>query len=183
MQLCGQWDWAKSRRSLDAALTVDPGLAFARNNAAWFHLYRCEFDAAETHVREALSNQPASLPIQLLHARILSHAGKHDDEIKAISNILAMDPGFVFARGFLTMAYLLADRPDRALNQIASEPAEESEDAVYRLPLLVSAWSKLGERGKAERTYQQLRALSRRHYVSSWYLAWGLPTVAAKMRP
>ncbi|MBV8154270.1 MAG: winged helix-turn-helix domain-containing protein [Candidatus Eremiobacteraeota bacterium] len=173
LQLCAQWDWGMSRRNLDAALSVDPSLAFARNNAAWFHLYRSEFHEASSEVREALANHPASLPLQLLDARILSHAGKHDDAIAAIGNILAMDPKFVFARRFLTMAYLLAGKPDCALSEIVSEPSDDSEDAVYRLPLLVCAWSMLGERESAERTYRELLALSRLRYVSSWNLAMG----------
>jgi DNA-binding winged helix-turn-helix (wHTH) protein/Flp pilus assembly protein TadD len=171
IQLCAEWNWATSRRSLESALMAEPNSAFARNNAAWYHLYRGEFDRAALEAREALQTQPASLPLQLLNARVLTHAGNYDQAITAIGELLAMDPGFSFARRFLTTALLLAGHPDRALQEIASESPDDDEDAVYRLPLLTRAWSKLGESENALQAYERLRALSRTRYVSAWNLA------------
>jgi len=113
----------------------------------------------------------ASLPLQLLNARVLSHAGKHDQAIAAIGDLLAIDPGFSFARRFLTLAFLLAGRPDRAIDEMLAEPPDDDEDAVYRLPLLTRAWSQLGEHEKAREAFERLRALSRTQYVSGWNLA------------
>jgi len=173
LQLCAEWNWATSRRSLETALMTDPGSAFARNNAAWFHLYRGEFDQAALEVREALKAQPASLPLQLLGARVLLHSGKHERAVAAIADLLVMDPAFSFARRFLTTALLLAGRPDRALEEISSETPDDDEDAVYRLPLLTCAWSHLGDREKSRETFDRLRAMSRTRYVSAWNLAMG----------
>lgn len=173
IQLTGEWDWSKSWESLQTALTLDSGLAFGRNNAAWYHLYRGEFDKAALHAREALMIEPASLPLQLLEARVALHSGKFAEGISSISNILTVNPDFAIARRFLTLAYILGGYPDRAVEEILAHRADSSEDAVYRLPMLVCAYARLGEAEKAAQTYARLQALGRQLYVSSWTFAVG----------
>lgn len=173
VQLCGERDWTQARASLDAALTLDARLPFARNNAAWYYLYCSQFDDALRESREALLSEPSSLPLQLLHARVLFHSGDYSGAVSAISRILNTAPDFVFARQFLASAYLLNDQPERAIEEMSVSRADPPEDAVYRLPLQVCAFARIGNKAQAAKTYAKLRALSRKHYVSSWSLALG----------
>jgi DNA-binding winged helix-turn-helix (wHTH) protein/Tfp pilus assembly protein PilF len=171
IQLCFEWNWSRARDTLDAALAYNSRLAFVRNNSAWFHLYRGEFDTAAREAREALLCEPASLPLQLLLARVALHSGQYSEALAAISNILDGDPTFVIARRFLALAHILDGRPDRAVEQISSSRGNPFEDAVYRLPMLACAYAKMAQRREAELAYGALRALAHRSYVGSWNLA------------
>ncbi|HEY6485559.1 MAG TPA: winged helix-turn-helix domain-containing protein [Candidatus Cybelea sp.] len=173
IQLFSDWDWPKSWASLDAALTFDPRLAYACNNAAWYYLYRREFDRAALQAREALMIEPASLPLQLLGARVALHSGKVDEAAASISKILTIDPDFFIARRFLALAHIVGGDPDRAIEEISMHGADSSEDAVYRLPMLVCAYAIQGEKEKAAQTYGKLQELGQRRYVSSWNFALG----------
>ncbi|HEY1884046.1 MAG TPA: tetratricopeptide repeat protein [Candidatus Cybelea sp.] len=154
-------------------MTFDPRLAYACNNAAWYYLYRGEFDKAALQAREALMIEPASLLLQLLEARVALHSGKVAEAISSISKILTIDPDFFIARRFLALAYIIGGDPDRAVEEISTHGADSSEDAVYRLPMLVCAYARLGEKEKAAQTYAKLQALGQRRYISSWNLALG----------
>lgn len=173
IQLCGEWNWSKSWESLDAALTSDARLAFACNNAAWYHMYRGEFDKAALQAREALMIEPASLPLQLLEARVALHSGKVAEAISSLSKLLAIDADFIIARRFLALAYIMGGRPDLAVEEISAHGGDSSEDAVYRLPMLVCAYSRMGEPERAGQTYLKLRELGCRRYVGSWNFALG----------
>jgi DNA-binding winged helix-turn-helix (wHTH) protein/tetratricopeptide (TPR) repeat protein len=171
LQLFGDWDWTRAKRSIVAAITLNPQSTFARNNAAWYYICRGELEKALVEARQALIVEPASLPLQLLQARVLVHTGSYRSAIAGMSNILATDPNYYLARRYRAQAFVLDDQPEAALEDLFAVDADPVEDASFRLPLLGRTYAMLGDMRRATEVYDRLRGRLSSEYVAWWNLA------------
>ncbi|HZY96875.1 MAG TPA: winged helix-turn-helix domain-containing protein [Candidatus Cybelea sp.] len=171
LQLFSDWDWIRSKESLDDALTLHEKLALARNNATWYYVFQGDLQRAVTESRQALAAEPSSLLLQLLMARVLLHCGDYGGAIEGMNAILAMAPDYYLARRYRGKALLLIGRPDLALDDLLAGDVDASENAMHRLPFLVRAWADAGDLKRAAIAYEELQVLARREYVSSYFLA------------
>jgi DNA-binding winged helix-turn-helix (wHTH) protein len=170
IQMFCDWDWSKARKSLVAAIKLNPQSTFARNNAAWYHICRRDLNRAIVEARQALVVEPASLPLQLLLARVLVHSGEYAVAIADMTNMLAIDPSYSLARRYRAQAYLLDGRAQEAIDDLMALSEEPSEDLSFRLPMLARAYASLKDERSVE-IYHQLRARARNEYVPYWNLA------------
>lgn len=170
IQLFGDWDWNRARRSVVTALTLNPQSALARNTAAWYYICRGELTKALVEAHQALLVEPASLPLQLLVARVLVHSGEYGKAIREMSNILSADPRYYLARRYRAQAYVLANEPERAIEDLHVDDEDPAEDVSFRLPLLARAYAQLGE-PRAVEIYGQLRARAKIEFVPHCNLA------------
>jgi tetratricopeptide (TPR) repeat protein len=170
IQMFCDWDWNKSKRSLQTALALNPQSTFARNNAAWYYICSGEVERAMVEARQALLVEPASLPLQLLEARVRMHMGDYDGAIADMSNVLAADPDYYLARRYRAKACVLAGRPNEAIADLVGLAADASEDMSFRLPSLGCAYAQLGD-PRATEIYDDMRARSATEYVSDRNIA------------
>jgi DNA-binding winged helix-turn-helix (wHTH) protein/Tfp pilus assembly protein PilF len=177
LQLFNDWDWSRSKESLEAALSINGELALARNNAAWYFVYQGELQRALGEARRALAAEPASLLLQLLMARVLLHAEDYAGALAGINAILASDPTYCLARRYRAEALILIGQPELAVADLLAPDVDASENAMHRLPLLARAWADSGDLEKATSVYAQLHALARLEYVSSYYLAFAAASI------
>jgi DNA-binding winged helix-turn-helix (wHTH) protein len=164
------WDWSKARKTLIAAIKLNPQSTFARNNAAWYHICRRDLTRALVEVRQALVVEPASLPLQLLLARVLVHSGSYVVAIADMTNMLTIDPSYALARRYRAQAYLLAEHAQEAIDDLLALPEDAAEDLSFRLPMLARAYANLKDQ-RAVEIYHQLRTRARNEYVPYWNLA------------
>lgn len=165
------WDWKRAQDEIDLAIRLNPGSTFVRNNAAWLYVCAGRYEDALVQAQSALTMEPASLPLQLLVARVLVHSREYPKAIALMSNLLDTDPAFYIARRYRAQAHLLGGDPEKALRDLELLPQERSEDPSFRLPMLGRACADLGDRERARRIYNTLRSIARTEYVVSWNLA------------
>jgi DNA-binding winged helix-turn-helix (wHTH) protein/tetratricopeptide (TPR) repeat protein len=165
------WDWKRAQDEIALAIRLNPGSTFVRNNAAWLYVCAGRYQDALVEAHSALTMEPASLPMQLLVARVLVHSREYPKAIALMSNLLETDPAFYIARRYRAQAYLLGGDPEKALRDLELLPQERSEDPSFRLPMLGRACADLGDRERARRTFNALRSIARTEYVVSWNLA------------
>jgi DNA-binding winged helix-turn-helix (wHTH) protein/Tfp pilus assembly protein PilF len=170
IQLFCDWNWSESRRSITTAMTLNPNSSFARNNATWYYICRGDFGEALDEARQALILEPASLPLQLLQARALVHAGEYAAAIVDMTNILLADPDYYLARRYRAQAFLLNGEPARAVEDLTAARAPSSEDLSFRLPLLARAYAALGD-PRAAQLYEQMKLRCSTEYIPFWNLA------------
>jgi DNA-binding winged helix-turn-helix (wHTH) protein len=165
------WDWKGAQEEVDLALRLNPGSTFVRNNAAWLFICTGRYSDALAQAQFALTMEPASLPLQLLLARVLLHSRKYPDAIAIMSNLLETDQTFYIARRYRAQAYLLNGEPEKALRDLQLLPRERSEDASFRLPMLGRAYADMGNRERAGKILNALQQIARTDYVVGWNLA------------
>ena len=165
------WDWRRAQTEIDLAIRLNPGSTFVRNNAAWLYVCAGRYQDALVQAQSALTMEPASLPLQLLVARVLVHLREYSKAIALMSNLLETDPAFYIARRYRAQAYLLGGDPEKALNDLELLPQERSEDPSFRLPMLGRACAELGDRERARGIFNTLLSIARTEYVVSWNLA------------
>jgi DNA-binding winged helix-turn-helix (wHTH) protein/lipoprotein NlpI len=170
--LCfSDWDWNGAQEEIDLAIRINPGSTFVRNNAAWLYVCTGRYTHALQQAQYALVMEPSSLPLQLVLARVLVHAGDYSNAVALMSSLLDTDPAFYIARRYRAQAYLLNSQPEKAVSDLELLPQEHSEDPSFRLPMLGRAYADLGERDRADKILSTLRSMAATDYVVRWNLA------------
>jgi DNA-binding winged helix-turn-helix (wHTH) protein/Flp pilus assembly protein TadD len=169
--LLRDWDWTRAEEEIITAISLNPQSTFARNNAAWFYVSSGEFGKALGEAQQALIVEPASLPLQLLLARVLVHSRDYERGIAIITDILESNPEFHIARRYRALALILDGRPAEAVRDLEMLPRDESDGPGFTLPLLGRAYADLGETKRAREIYNTLRTIARGQYVAWWNLA------------
>lgn len=169
LSLFSEWNWPRAGRSAQTSLALNPQSVIARSSAAWYHVCRGDAARALHEVAQALLVEPASLWLQLLHARILLHSGEYPKALLATNNVLLADPEYHAARRFRPQALILNGRYGDAIEDLLL--SSDRDDWGYRLSLLARAHAALGSQLRVTRIYEDLREHQKRAYVSSWDLA------------
>jgi len=180
----GEWDWQGAERELLAARR---GLASSaiRTNAAWFYVCQGVHDRAIYEAQRAIALEPASPSLHLLMARTFVHAGRFDDGIAYLTNLLDVDETFYIVRRYRAQAYLLQGEPQRALSDLLLLPQERTEEPSFRLPMLSRAYAALGDVPRARQVQGGLLDLGKTDYVPLWNVAitqYGLGDVDAALK-
>ena len=89
------WDWKRAQDEIDLAIRLNPGSTFVRNNAAWLYVCAGRYEDALVQAQSALTMEPASLPLQLLVARVLVHSREYPKAIALMSNLLEHGSGIL----------------------------------------------------------------------------------------
>jgi serine/threonine-protein kinase len=92
------WSWAEAEAGFTRALALNPGHAPSRQWHAMFLASRSRFDDALQEMRRALELDPLSLIIQSGIGRVLHFAGRLDEAVVQLDNVLQTNPGFGQAR-------------------------------------------------------------------------------------
>lgn len=168
LSLFSEWNWPRAGRSAQTSLALNPQSVIARSSAAWYYVCRGDAGRALHEVAQALLVEPASLWLQLLHARILLHCAQYARAVSTTNNVLLADPEYHAARRFRPQALILDGRYGDAIEDLL---LTDRDDWGYRLSLLARAHAGLGARPLVTKIYDELREHQKRVYVSSWDLA------------
>jgi eukaryotic-like serine/threonine-protein kinase len=111
------WDWAKSEREYQRALTLDP------TNALIVYAYgeslgtRGRMDEAIAQIRRAAALDPLSGRIATSVGFMLTNARRYDEAIEALKKAIALEPDQTLARLDLARAYRLSGSNDLAIKE------------------------------------------------------------------
>ncbi len=152
---CYDWDWSEAEREFLRAIERSPNYATAHHWYAVFLGWMGRFDEALAASERAQELDPLSLIIRSEVGQSLSLAGKHNESIKQLHEVLQMDPDFLPA-----LCYLANTNLRRSMHQ--ENPALlERVAAIRRRDASSVAWlafihASAGNTGEAQTLLQEL---------------------------
>jgi eukaryotic-like serine/threonine-protein kinase len=108
------WDWPAADAELDQALRMDPDSALAHAVKSLLLITRGQFDEAMTASRRARELDPLSPFINLGVAWVHHFAGRHEDTIRELLELLTLKPGLEEAGNILITTYEALGRYEEA---------------------------------------------------------------------
>ncbi|HET6861623.1 MAG TPA: protein kinase, partial [Pyrinomonadaceae bacterium] len=180
VRLSYDWDWVGAENDFQQALKLNSKYPTAHQWYASYLMQMGKFNRAKGEIEQAYNLDPLS-PIISSNAGLYSYyEHNYDDAITKYKLTLQSDPDFWVARHYLALAYVQKGMYDEAISGLRdlikaprSGPisdqviANETEASAS----LGFAYAMAGKRAEALSILDQLRALSRRRYVSAIYLA------------
>jgi serine/threonine protein kinase/Tfp pilus assembly protein PilF len=172
-KLLYDWDWSGARREFERALELNPNYAIAHDWYAQYYFAMGRLDDGAREIKRALELDPLSLIINVELGRVLLYQGQYDRAIEQERKTLEMDPNFGPAHVFLGRAYLQKARYADAITEAQKAPSGLGEvGGPFRpSPVLIRAYLKSGNTGKAQKVVQGLKDLSKTRYFSAFDMA------------
>lgn len=162
------WDWAEADREFRRAIELNHHNATAHQWYGEFLAYMGRFDEAIAESKRAQELDPLSLIISTDLALVYQLARRDDEAIAQYRRTLEMDSGFAEAHALLGMTYA-----SRGFHQEAESEFHEIKD-LENNPLYLSflgyALGVAGKKEEAEIVLKQLQNLSKRTYVSPYWM-------------
>ena len=180
VRLSYDWDWVGAENDFQQALKLNSKYPTAHQWYASYLMQMGKFNRAKDEIEQAYNLDPLS-PIISSNAGLYSYyEHNYDDAISKYKLTLQTDPEFWVARHYLALAYVQKGMYDEAISGLrdlikapASGPIPDQviADETEASASLGFSYAMAGKRAEALSILEQLRALSRRRYVSSIYLA------------
>jgi tetratricopeptide (TPR) repeat protein len=165
------WNWREAELQFRRSLALEP------NNANTHHWYNGDYltplGRGEEIVREALRAReldPLSLTINGGVGRALYNAGRLEDAVGELRNVVAMDTAFPATNEWLGTAYVALGRYAEAI-PVLRRAVDSGVRQSNPLAMLAYALAKSGSRKEAEAIRRELLERQRRGYISPTSLA------------
>jgi len=155
------WDWRAAEREYRDALRLDGNNPTAHHWYAEFLAFQGRFDEAFTQIGRAEQLDPSSAIIQTDHGAILIYARDYGRAEEVLRGVLARTPEFPRARGLLETVYILENRADLALADLAQLPEYKGLSNSWKLAATARVYAGEGRYRDAERMIERLRKLDR----------------------
>jgi TolB-like protein/DNA-binding winged helix-turn-helix (wHTH) protein len=159
-----EWHWAAAELGFQRAIQLNPSYAPARLWYAHYLIMRKRSQEAVREVRLAQSLDPLSPIIQTQVGMILNVAGKRDEAITELRQVLATNPGYLWALWRIGSVYA-----SKSMFQDGIDALEEAATLSGRSPsilgTLAETYGLAGQREKARDLVIELTEMSRRRYV------------------
>ena len=169
-RLLYDWDFAEAERQFKRAIELSPNYANAHDGYAFYLKATGQHDAAIRECLRAQELDPLSLFTMLSLSWAYYFARRYDDALAQVGKVMEMDPNFGFAHWHLGMIYLQKGKHDDAINSL-----RKAVNLTGGIPTFLShlghACGKAGKHREARQMLAQLESLSKRQYVSSYFLA------------
>jgi serine/threonine-protein kinase len=164
------WDWAAAERDFKRALELSPNYAPARQWYAEFLTRQRRFDEALREAERAAELDPLSLIVNAVVGWVHLYSRQPDRAISQLQKTLALDAGFIPARGYLGMAYLQKDDYARAEEELRQAYEISGRNPRYLAHLGV-AHALAGKQNIARRDMTELHRLAAQHRVQPFLVA------------
>jgi TolB-like protein/DNA-binding winged helix-turn-helix (wHTH) protein/Tfp pilus assembly protein PilF len=163
------WDWPEAEKHLRRALELNPSSADAHLVYSGYltSLGRTQEALAEIRVAQALD--PLSLPVQRMLLFCLVVARQYDQAIAQFHRTVESEPNF--ARAYLVAALAYAEKGQMEQALAAAKKADQMENSATTKAVAAHVHAANGDRDRAEKLLEELRAHSKLHYVCAYELA------------
>ena len=165
-----EFDFAQANREFQRAIELNPNYAIAHQqygNNTLSALGR--FDDAIGEGKRAVELDPLSLIINADLGTDYYFARRYDESIAQLRKTVELDPGFYYVRLNLGEALAAKGAFDEAIAEY--QKAHELNDDPFALGLLGHAYASSGNKAEALKILDQLKELSKQHYVSAYSFA------------
>jgi serine/threonine protein kinase/tetratricopeptide (TPR) repeat protein len=141
------FDWANATSSFERAIKLNPNLSQIRTSYAASTLLPLGQEAKALDILAgAVETDPLSLAVKREVARAQFVAGRYEEAILNLRQVIAADPDFPYAANVLARALTFAERPQEAIALWESRP-QYSEWERWLMP----AYLKQGRRADVDR--------------------------------
>lgn len=164
------WQWADAERQLQRAIQLNPSHALARVWYANLLMSMRRLDEALAQVFAARDLDPFSLVVNTNVGWILDVAGRFDEAVERLSDVVRDDPTYPQARMRLAASLLNAGKPDASMEE-ARAVVELTDRSPWSLSALAVIHARRGEREEARALLRELLEVRRTRYVSPPALA------------
>jgi TolB-like protein/DNA-binding winged helix-turn-helix (wHTH) protein/Flp pilus assembly protein TadD len=165
-----EWDWAKAGQEYRRAVELNPGSAMLHHNYGLYLNVVKRPDEAIEESKKARELDPLSLAINTDLGLAYQYARKYDYAIEVYRKSLELDPTFDMTHYYLGEAYMMKGLYADALAEF-QKTTGMSHGQPYHLTDLGLAYAYSGKTDEAYKTLDQLTKLSKREYVSPYYIA------------
>ena len=163
------YDWAGAEREFKLALELDP------NSGDTYDSYGLMLTALERYDEALHALERAHELDPLAHrgdtATALLRAGRYDEALREVTQVLEVEPSFVMAHATLGWVHLLKGRPDAGIAELEKAVAL-SPDSTLWLAQLGQALAMAGRTDEAREILRRLNELSEQRYVSPYHVAY-----------
>jgi len=164
------WDWAGAEQGYQRAIQLNPSYATAYQRYSLLLTAMGRFQEGFRQINKARELDPLSFSINFSLGWRLYLARQYDRAIVQLRNTLEMDPSYELPHLMLGQAYEEKGSFDLAIPEL-----RKAVDLSHGTPLMVSAlahaYARAGQRTEAQQLLTQLEAVSKRQYVSPYYIA------------
>jgi TolB-like protein len=135
------WDFASAERSFQKAIQLNPSYATGHHWYGEFLGDLRRFDQSIAESRKAEQLDPLSTIVGSDLADSYMHAGRYQDAIDELTRVLTMDPGFVPAHRYLSEAYALAGKPERAREEKDKYIKLSGDAGAFQVARITEQWA------------------------------------------
>ena len=164
------YDFVAAEREFERALALNPRYATAHQFFGFYLGMMGRYEEAYTEVKRAIRLDPLSNVFEWSLGFIYWMAHRYDQAIEQLEKALELDSNFAPAHAVLCWANLCKSRPDAAISA-AQAAIDCSAGAVMYLANLAESHAAAGDRCEAQKILDHLRDLSKRQYVTPYFLA------------
>jgi TolB-like protein/tetratricopeptide (TPR) repeat protein len=163
------WDWIGAETEFKRAIMLKPGYAAAHR---WYGIYLVfvgRFDESLREMERAHELDPLSLQVNVSLAAPLYFARRYDQAIEQFHRTLEMDQNFWPAHYLLGWVYEERREFGKAIKEF--QKARKLDDTPMILAGLGYTYAAAGKRSAAQRILDELKGLSKKCYVSPYFIA------------
>ena len=167
-----EWDWAGAEREFLLGLLNANDV----QGHYWYALYLAamkRFDEAMAHMEAARALDPLSLVVRTYSAWVHYLSRQYDAAIEGFGEVLELEPGFSIASIFLGLALIQKGMPRQAIEAL-SRGSQASGSHPGAVAALAAVHAFDGNTAKARKTFEQVREMAVKRYVSPYYIALAL---------
>jgi tetratricopeptide (TPR) repeat protein len=169
-RLLYDWNLTAAEEEFGRAIELSPNFANAWDGCGFYLKATGQSEASIRACQRAQELEPLSLFITLSLAWAYYFAREYDRAIEQGAKALDMDPNFGFAYWHRGMAYIQKNRFGDAVTALR-KAISLSGPATTFISYLGYAKARLGKSREARQMIAQLERVSKRQYVSSYFIA------------
>ncbi|MGH9936464.1 MAG: protein kinase domain-containing protein [Blastocatellia bacterium] len=169
-RLLYDWDFAAAEEEFKRAIELSPNFANAWDGYGFYFKATGQRESAIQSCQRAQELEPLSLFITLSLAWAYYFARQYDRALEQGRKTLDMDPNFGFAYWHRGMAYIQQQRFADAVTALRKAISLSGPAATF-ISYLGYANARLGKEREARQMIAQLERISKRQYVSSYFIA------------
>ena len=166
-----EWDWDEAERSMERALTLNPGNATAYGTRAWLRVTQRRFDDALRDIDKALSLDPLKPVFYAWSVGLRVAAGRPDEALAEFVKAMEVDPRLGLAYFHAGVAYIR-----KGLLDEVTQALERGKELVvfpgWAESLLGLVRLKQGDTEVALRILQEMIEAKKTTNVSATTIAW-----------
>jgi tetratricopeptide (TPR) repeat protein/TolB-like protein len=164
-----EWNIAGADAAFRRSLTLNPS---SPELNTWYAVYLVAVGRREEglrHAEAAAHYDPVSVAAEVRLAVVQYSAGRYEDAIKILTNILDLEPGLSAAQAFLGCAYAAVGQAAKGVDLLRSAAADKNPVVMSEL---VWGYTQLGRVAEAELVFEQLLRKREQDSLSPICLAW-----------
>src|SRR5258708_3405665 len=164
------WDWAGAGDGVKQSIQLEPSYSTAYQRYSLYLSAMGKFDESFEQIKKARELEPLSISINTSLGWRLYLAREYDRSIAQLRDTLEMDPASEWAHLNLGQAYEQKGQFSLAIEEL-QKAAELSHSSPLTISALAHAEALSGNHAGANKLLTQLEALSKKQYVSPYYIA------------